>query len=47
MANQKMRRKDKPQPVPNKTKAATGGRKSSRKGVPNVKPYGEAGTGKK
>lgn len=29
----KMNRKDKPRPVPNRKKAAQGGRKSSRKGV--------------
>jgi hypothetical protein len=30
-----MNRKGKPRPVPNRKKAAAGGRKSSRKGVPN------------
>ncbi len=33
----KMNRQGKPRPVPNRTKAAEGGRKSSRKGVPNKK----------
>ena len=32
-----MRRKGKPRPVPNKKKAAAGGRKSSRKGIKNKK----------
>jgi hypothetical protein len=31
----KMNRKNKPQPVPNKKQASTGGSKSSRKGVKN------------
>ena len=31
----KMVRKGKPRPVPNRKKAAAGGRKSSRRGVPN------------
>lgn len=31
----KMNRKGKPRPVPNKKKAAQGGRRSSRRGVPN------------
>ena len=35
MAKQKMRRANKPRPVPNKKKAAAGGRKSSRAGVKN------------
>jgi hypothetical protein len=34
---QKMRRQGKPRPVPNKKRAASGGRKSSRRGVPNKK----------
>lgn len=32
---QKMRRQGKPRPIPNRKKAAIGGRKSSRKGVKN------------
>jgi hypothetical protein len=35
MARQKMNRKGKPRPVPNRKRAAQGGRKSSRRGVPN------------
>lgn len=37
MAQRKMNRKGKPRPVPNRKQAAKGGRKSSRKGVPNKK----------
>ena len=45
MAAKKMNPKDKPRPVPNKAKAGKGGRKSSRKGVPNKKyPMALAGT---
>lgn len=40
MADKRMNRKDKPQPVPNAKKAAKGGRKSSRKGIAN-KPKGK------
>lgn len=35
MARKKMNRKGKPRPVPNRRLAAKGGRKSSRRGVPN------------
>jgi hypothetical protein len=35
MATRKMNRAGKPRPVPNRKRAAAGGRKSSRKGVPN------------
>lgn len=35
MTPKKMNRKGKPRPVPNRKKAGQGGRKSSRKGVPN------------
>lgn len=35
MAAKKMNVQGKPQPVPNKKKAATGGSKSSRKGIKN------------
>lgn len=34
-APKKMNRAGKPRPVPNRKRAATGGKKSSRKGVPN------------
>lgn len=37
MAAKKMNRKGKPRPVPNRKRAAEGGKKSSRKGVPNRK----------
>jgi hypothetical protein len=37
LAKPKMNRKNKPRPVPNKKLAAKGGRRSSRKGVPNKK----------
>jgi len=37
MAARKMNRTGKPRPVPNKKKAAQGGRKSSRAGTPNKK----------
>ena len=33
--DKKMNRKGKPRPVPNRKKAATGGKKSSRKGIKN------------
>lgn len=37
MPKRVMNRKSKPRPVPNRKKAATGGRKSSRKGVKDKK----------
>ena len=37
MAVRKMRRKGQPRPVPNRKRAALGGKRGSRKGIPNKK----------